>query len=153
MIENKTTTQQVSEEVPDNHTIFTGQEFTTADYDKKIRNARTAIFVVGGAQLLLGSILAFTGPEEDRMLSLGICVFLAAVFIGLGFWTKKKPYAAIVTALCLYVGLIILAGIDEPETLVRGIILKVVIIVYLAKGLCNAKEAERMRSSLEAANH
>jgi hypothetical protein len=66
-------------------------------------------------------------------------------FIALGFWTKKKPYYAIIGALILY-GLSI--GINaclDISTLFKGIILKIIIISLLIKGLSDAKAAQEMQ--------
>lgn len=129
-------------------TIFTEEEFSTVQYDKRIRQARNAIFVVAGAQVVMGTILAFLGPEETRYYTLAVVVFIGAIFVALGFWTKRKPLTAISVALALYAGLIILDAVLDPSTITQGIILKVLILVYLSKGLKDAYEAQKIKNAL-----
>ena len=66
----------------------------------------------------------------------------------MGFWTKKKPYSAIVGALILYAAFIILNASIDITTIYKGIILKVVIIVLLVKGVNDARDAQRMKEQL-----
>ncbi len=140
--------RQIQEETTAEETIFSDEEFLNTGYDKRIRHARTAIFVVGGVQVLAAVILAYNNQEELPWLILALNLFFAAIFIGLGFWVKNKPFAAIVTALCLYVGIIILNAIDNPATIIQGVVLKIIIIVYLGTSIGNAREAERIKTSM-----
>src|SRR4051812_12961748 len=89
--------------------IFDEDIIDTSEYDKKIKSAQTSIFVVGGVQLVFGLIQYFNNANEDleRNISLGIMVFISLLFLGLGFWCKKKPFAAIVTALIVYGSLLL----------------------------------------------
>ncbi|MDR3716157.1 MAG: hypothetical protein P4L51_25420 [Puia sp.] len=104
------------------------------------------LFIVAGIQLLgLFGIKAAEGPE--RTLTVGIVVFIALVFAGLGLWTKKKPYAAILTALIFYGALLILDAVFEPASLFSGLLLKIGIIVALISGLRNAKEGEDLKKT------
>lgn len=98
--------------------------------------------------------MAFAGAEEDFWLSFGISAVVALIFLGLGFWADKNPYPAILTALILYLALNLLsiAGTmmsSEPAvSAFRGIIVKIIIVVYLIKGLNNAAEARRIKNAL-----
>ena len=78
---------------------------------------------------------------------MGIIIFVALVFAGLAFWTKKKPYAALLTALIIYGSLLLGDAILDPSTIYKGIILKIAIIVSLISGLRNAKEAEDLKKA------
>ncbi len=125
---------------PAQDTIFDEQDFLARGYDKHMRQARNAIFLVAGAQFLFGLVLGYQAPEEDRLLTIGIMTFFALIFLGLGFWANKKPYPAILTAIILYGTLLIVDAIFDPMSLVRGIIIKGIIIFYLIRGLKNARE-------------
>jgi hypothetical protein len=106
--------------------IFSEEDFSVDIYDKHIRQARNAIFVCAGILFVSLMILIFTIPEGYDGVWMDILfwgVFIVG-FIALGFWTKKKPYYAIIGALILY-GLSI--GINaclDISTLFKGIILK-----------------------------
>ncbi len=58
--------------------------------------------------------------------------FLAFVMFVIYFWSKTSPFSAFVTALSIYVGVIVLNAVVEPATIVQGIILKIFVIVALA---------------------
>jgi len=66
----------------------------------------------------------------------------------LGFWTKKKPYYAIICALILYGIFIILNAVVDITSIYKGIIFKIAVIVFLIKGLKDAKAAQEMKEQL-----
>ncbi len=125
-------------------TIFTEEEFSLQRYDKHIRQARNCIFVVAGIVLLNLIILCFNFPSGYDYLWVDLSVYglFIAGFVALGFWTKKKPYHAIIGALILYGLFIALNAYIDISSIWKGLIFKVFIIVYLFKGLSDAKEAQ-----------
>ncbi len=131
---------------PTDQSIFNETDFAIRAYDKNIKNARIMLFVIAGLQLLtiffLGSL-----PEDARWIAIGIVVFISMVFVGLGLWTRKEPYKALLIAIIVYGGLIIADAIFDPTTIYKGIILKVIAIVLLIKGMKNAKEAEELKKT------
>ncbi len=131
-------------------TIFSGEEFSLQGYDKHIRQARNAIFIAAAVLTLNLIILAIMIPASYEYLWIDLCIWGAFIagFVILGFWTKKKPYSAIVGALILYALFIILNAALDITTLYKGIILKVIIIVLLIKGLNDAREAQRMQEQM-----
>lgn len=134
-------------ETPD--TIFSPDEFSLKGYDKHIRQARNAIFAVAVLLTINLLLLGSTSPEGYEYLWMDIAlwsVFIAA-FIFLGFWTKKKPYYAIVGALCLYALFILLNAALDISTLVKGILFKIIIVVLLVKGINDAKEAQELQKN------
>jgi hypothetical protein len=67
----------------------------------------------------------------------------------LAFLSKKKPFAALLTALILYVTVIILGAFVQPTSLFSGIVIKVLVIAYLVKGTKGAYEAEDLKRKLK----
>jgi UDP-N-acetylmuramyl pentapeptide phosphotransferase/UDP-N-acetylglucosamine-1-phosphate transferase len=129
---------------PQEESIFQESDYSMEGYDKHIRTARNMLFIVAGVQLL--GLFAVKDMEDPaRSITIGIVVLVALLFAGLALWTKKRPYAALLTALILYGSLLILDGIFEPSTLYKGIVLKIAIIVALISGLRNAKEAADLK--------
>jgi cytochrome bd-type quinol oxidase subunit 2 len=130
-------------------TIFDESEFLNRGYDKQIRQARNTIFVVAAIQFVVALVSMYMMEEiADKWLNFGLSAFIAAIFVALALWTKKKPYTAILLALIIYCLLILIYAISEPSSIAKGIILKVIIIVYLGRGLNNAKEAQQMQKAL-----
>lgn len=105
------------------------------DADKKIKSARNVLFVMAGIVLLFG-IISFFGDQDIAVLVTN--VVLGIIYLALGSWTSKKPLVAILLGLLLYLTTIIIGAILEPSTLIRGIIFKILIIAYLAKGVYSA---------------
>ncbi len=132
-----------------NETIFTQEQFALEGYDKHIRQARNAIFA---AAIILALSLVFimvtSGGYEYMWVDMLLWGGFIAGFVVLGFWTKKKPYTAIICALTLYGLFILLNAFLDISTIYKGIIIKVIIIVTLVKGLRDAKEAQQMREQL-----
>ena len=109
---------------------------------KQIRQARNTLFIVGALQLAFGLVLFFMNDDVAELLAGGI-IFL--IFLGLGFWSQSKPQVAILLGLLVYLSLIILSAIIDPSTLARGVIVKVVIIIFLGKGLNSARELKKQQ--------
>ena len=142
----------LSEETPEKNTetIFTEEEFSTKAYDKHIRQARNAIFIAAAILGINVIILAATVPDYYEYLWIDFLIWGAFIagFILLGFWTKKKPYTAIVCALVLYGLFILLNAVIDISTIYKGIIMKVIIVVSLIKGLSDAREAQQIRDQM-----
>lgn len=117
------------------------------ELNRKIKNAGTTLYVLAGLFTLLGVIYYFTNKENEQ-LALAVLltnVILSAIFLALASWSKKKPAAAIISGLVLYVLVQLIAIIEDPANIVKGIILKVIIIIYLIKGMQSALEAEKIK--------
>jgi prepilin signal peptidase PulO-like enzyme (type II secretory pathway) len=111
-------------------------------YDKPVKRVRILLFVIAGLQLL-ATFTAIDLPEPENWITIGLFVFLSGIFTVLAFWTKKKPYTAIITALSIYIALHALSAILEPASIIRGIIVKGIVIVMLISALKNAKEIQQ----------
>ncbi len=131
-------------------TIFTEDDFISQGYDKHIRQARNAIYAVAIFLMLNVIFLVATLPGSYEYLWLDLLLWgsFIAGFIILGLWTKKKPYYAIVGALLLYGIFIALNAVLDVSTLWKGVIFKIAIIVYLIKGMSDAKEAQEMKDQI-----
>ena len=118
-------------------------------YESGIRKARTALFVTAGLLLLGEVITASVQQLEWTPLLIGIIAIEVGIFVALGFWTKTKPYTAILVGLILFILYWILAiALNGVEAAYKGIIIKVVIIVYLVQSLKPAKAWEDMRKTM-----
>ena len=137
---------------PENNTetIFDDQEFSMEGYDKHIRQARNVLFVAAGL-LVLNAIYLFSNyPFDIEVMWLDYLIWTVYIggFIALGFWTKKKPYYAIIGGLILLGIFIVVNAIIEPSSIFGGILVKIAVVVFLIKGLGDAKEAQQMKEQL-----
>ncbi len=114
-------------------------------YETGIKKARNALFVTAALVLLGEVIAASSAGVELSPLLIGIIVIEVGVFIGLALWTKSKPYTAIITGLILFVLMWVAAIVvndDGGKSIYRGIIVKGLIIYFLASALKPAKAWE-----------
>jgi hypothetical protein len=123
--------------------ILHASDFTNYGYDKKVKRARNWLFVVG---LIVLVNLYYVYPfESDGQIFVAILIsLLAGIFCALAFWTKKKPFTAILIGLILYLGLQTLVLISDPEVFFKGIIFKIFAVGGLISGMNSALESQRI---------
>ncbi len=102
---------------------------------KKIKSARTSLFVISGISFLYGLIMFFSNDDSASLITSAI---LSIIYLVLGYWSQQKPLIALVLGLLVYLTIMVLNGIIEPSTIYKGIIIKVLIIAYLGKGINSA---------------
>lgn len=148
MEENK-----IQETQQDNNagTIFTGEEFSMQGYDKHIRQARNACFIAAGLLLVNAIILFSQYPFDIELLWLDYLLWIVYIggFIACGFWTKSKPYYAIICAMVILGLYIVINAIIDPATIIGGWIFKIAIAVTLYKGMQDAKQAQEMKEQFD----
>lgn len=129
---------------------FIGQYLTQknakVEIESQVKSARTTLFVVAGLTVLGGLLSTATNNEGDGGIILIASIVIAAIFCGLAFWSNKNPFGALLTGLIMYISLILLSVIEDPMELVRGIIVKVIIISYMIKGVVGASKARGMKN-------
>ena len=69
---------------------------------------------------------------------------LAAIMAVLAWWGRRAPLAAVLLATATYAVVIVANAIADPTTIGQGIIVKIIIIVFLVKGI---KAALALRAS------
>ena len=73
---------------------------------------------------------------------------VSAIFIALSFWVNKNPFAALLTALIVYVSLQLFLAIFDPMYVLGGLIFKIMITGAFVYGLYSAKAIERLKATL-----
>lgn len=145
------------EELPEQDVItnYTADEelIEMQGYNAAIRKARNALFWAGGLVFAGEMLYMFQALGTFNNLIFMIALVEAAVFILLAFYTKKKPYTAIVGGLIAYVIVLALGvygnGINDGiegvlKALFGGIIVKVLIFVALIRPLSDAKKMQEI---------
>ncbi len=82
--------------------------------------------------------------DREVWFTFGANYFLALVMLGLFFWSRKAPFPAMVTGLCVYLAVIVLNAVLDPKTLYQGILIKALFISAMIAGI-KAALAERDR--------
>ena len=142
-----------SEIKPENNTetIFDEREFSMEGYDKHIRQARNTLFIAA-AILLINAVILFSNyPFDIEIMWLDYLLWTMYIggFIALAIWTRKKPYYAIIGGLILLGIFILVNAIISPASIFGGIIFKIAVVVFLIKGLNDAKEAQQMKEQFD----
>jgi hypothetical protein len=70
---------------------------------------------------------------------------LAACFYGLWWWAKSRPLPATLTALLLYIAVQLISLALDPETLVKGILVKILILLALGKAVGAAQKYQKLQ--------
>jgi hypothetical protein len=77
----------------------------------------------------------------ERRGVLVVNLILAAIMVVLAWWSKRKALPAILIATAIFVVVQVAGAIADPATLMKGIILKAVVIAVLFKGIKGAISA------------
>ena len=127
--------------------IFDGVgDFDRHIYEQGIRKARNALFFAGGILFVGGVVM--TLMQRDQMdetfllINIGIEALILGIFIGLGFWTKRKPYTALIAGLVIFCIIHIIAMINDQSNIYKGIIVKIAVVAALISGIKNAKKLQ-----------
>lgn len=114
--------------------------FTSHNYDVKIvkdriREARIILFVIAAVTFIQSLLLLFN--DADIML-FAVNLILVCVYVYLGFWAKKKAFAAILIGGLLYITFMLLSAFVDPSTIAKGLFLKIVFIAALIRAAYGA---------------
>jgi len=122
------------------------------DVEKEIRLAEDATAYMDPAerdQLMLQEV-GMTFEEalaHDRgmvTLLLVVNIVLAVIYFVLWFWAKKNPYTAALIALLLFLTVIVVSAVLEPESLSQGVIVKALFIAALVRALKAGADARKL---------
>ncbi len=112
--------------------------------DKKIKSARNTLYAISGLTFAVGLFLYFQNKDLYLLVTnFSLCI----AYLGLAFWSSKKPLMALLIGLLLYLTTITISAIEEPTTLAKGILWKIIIISYLSKGIYSASSVEKVDQS------
>jgi hypothetical protein len=109
----------------------------TEEASRKIRSGRNSLFVVSAIALFTG-LFYFFGYNDGATL-IGSAI-LAIIYLVLGFWSQQRPLIALVLGMLVFLTTIVINALLEPETIYKGIILKIFILAYLGKGISSAMQ-------------
>jgi hypothetical protein len=130
------------------------QQIQMEGNERSIRKARNALFWAGGIIFFWEMFAMFRAGEGIDPISVGFALIIGGAFIALGFWTRKKPYSAIMVGLVVFIAYLALVvvvngmvegGVGVLKALVSGLILKVIILVNLILPIKDAKELQEAR--------
>jgi hypothetical protein len=116
-------------------------------------NGRGWILALAILQLIGGLVIFAMTREQVEPLTANIMLIfllgLAAIYFGLWVWGKKAPFAALLTALIIFLTVHLLDAVFEPANFFRGIIVKIILVGGLCTALKKAYTKKR-EAELEA---
>jgi len=107
---------------------------------KEIKSGRNSLLIIAGLSFLFGIGYFFLHDDTATLIASGI---LTIVYLGLAYWSQQRPLIALVLGLLVYLTTIVINAIVDPETIYKGIIVKVLIIVFLSKGINSALQLRK----------
>ena len=115
---------------------------------KAVNKARNILYILAGLNLLFGLILGvFTGLDIPVLIG---CVLAAGIYFILGLWSRKQPFPAILSGLFVYIVIQVMGAIADPDTLYKGIPLKIVFISGFIYGYKGVKDSKKLETELES---
>jgi len=119
---------------------------------KAITKARVLLYVLAGLNLIIGLILGlFVSVNIPVLIACGIG---AIIYLLLGAWSENQPFPAILSGFFVYLVFNIMSAFADPNTIYKGLILKILIItwfVYGFKGAIDSRKLERDLQSIKKA--
>ncbi len=112
-----------------------------------LKNARYA-FIGLMIVNVIGMIMGFYKHTVEDVLLEGL--FLLAMYGFCAWYVGRNPKVAMLIGVSVYLLQIVVYAILVPATLAQGIILKIALIYYLAKGLNAAFKFEKVQAGLLA---
>ena len=128
---------------PDEEPIARESDFNLEEYDKHRRRIRTTLFILSGLALL-ELIEVTTRGISPRIFLMACLLGMSVVYAGLGFWSMKKPFDALIAAICLFCCFVFINETVVPGSISHGIIIRIAVIVVLASQLNVARDCQRM---------
>lgn len=117
-------------------------------HETGIKKARNALFVTAAVIFIGELVSAGVSGIGITPLLIGIALVEAGIFVGLGFWTKTKPYTAIIVGLIIFILMWVLAiAVTGGRAAYSGIIVRIIIISYLVSALKHAKAWEELKKN------
>ena len=120
------------------HQIDVKYELETAS--KRIFTAEVTLYIIG-AFTILALLTRLTRLENIDII---ISLVLGMIFIGLGIFSRFKPFVALTVALFLYISLFILDIIYVPEEITLIVFVRFVIMGILASGIYYAHKGDKL---------
>lgn len=129
--------------------IFDGADhFERQEYEEGIRKARNALFFVGALMFVVDMVIVMINKDTYAdgaiwvIVAIDVCIL--ATFIGLGLWSKRKPYTALLAGLITFCAVQVGAMFLDPTNIYKGILVKILVITTLIAGIKKAKRLQEL---------
>ncbi len=125
---------------PDDYVEIINLKREIAAEEKKVEHGRYAVWVLIFITIISAIYELASYNETTLLLSIYIPIFV--IYFGCAFYLKTKPQMAFIIILSVY-GIVQFIGmLGDPMALVKGILLKIILIYYLAVAIGAAGKYE-----------
>lgn len=122
------------------------KEAALPEFEKKVERAGDTLYYLGGIFVLYSGYNFWHNKDNPSVLAIVLPnLVLAILFLLLAGFSKQKPLACFVSGLCLYLIVQVLILVSNPSRIDLGFFVKIIIIVFLIKGIKSAIEVERIK--------
>ncbi|MFI5141780.1 MAG: hypothetical protein ACHQII_05440 [Bacteroidia bacterium] len=128
--------------------IINNKKQILEDHRKKINSARNVLYVLAGLNVFVAVILGIV--VQNNIPVLISCGISAAIYLALGLWSKKNPFAAILSGFFVYITLQAIAAISNPASILQGLFLKAGIISAFVYGYKAVKDSKVLEEELQS---
>jgi len=131
---------------PDDYVEIINLKRVIAEEEKKVQQGKYAVWFLIFITLL--SAIYEMAVYQETALLLGIYIPIFAVYFGSAFYMEKKPKMAFIVILSLY-GIVQFIGmLGDPISIIKGLLVKVILIYFLAIAIGAAGKYEESKKRL-----
>jgi len=106
-----------------------------------ITGARNVLFIISGLNMLWGIFYFFQNEQEVSLLI--YFTIISVIYVILGYWSQQKPLIALILGLLVYLTIIVLAAIADTSTIYSELLIKALVVGYLARGINAALQIKK----------
>jgi len=123
-------------------------EYHTMRQNKdQIENATWGIYIFAVVSLLFYVLYLFINHDDFNWVNFIINIILIAIYFCLGAYSNHKPYTAFIATIIVISSIFFLETFFTGQLSLRGMAIKVILIVYIAMRLKAAKTVQRYQDS------
>ena len=115
--------------------------YETRRNKQQIENATWAMYIFAAISSISYIFYLLMNTESFDWVNFILNIALIAVYFCLGAYSSQKPYTAFIALFCIF-GFVFLLGIMASQFSLRGIILKIILVVYISMRLEAAKKVQ-----------
>lgn len=128
-------------------TIFNEVETLTGEDKKHIGNAKIALYIVCGIQVLSAVIASFQLPAY-LIVDIWIeVIVVSGIFLVLSMLAEKYAYQSLLAGLIMYLLYQGIYAFVDPSTILNGLLFKIGIIIYLSRGVIYAYDFYKLKQT------
>jgi len=118
-------------------------------WDTESKKTRNSIFIIGGI-LLLSDLIALSMAHSLDSSTFIYVLIVPLIYAGVGFFALTKPMVAIVIAISIFVGIVLMnLYLMGARSILSGFLIKAVVIFFMISGFRHARDAESARNNLK----